>query len=175
MTRAFDDFAECWRDVSRLSSGFEAGRHLRDQYIRGLEARIYPEDCEKASDEKRGADEQHEGKRDFDDDQCAAQTLPVPRRSTGAILERGRQIDGGCLKRGDDAEDDCGQDGRCAGHHEHARIEGDSGDARKIVGHGRSQHADGPPCEADRRNGSRCRQRETLNQHLTNQTPSPGA
>ena len=142
-----------------------------------VEARIDPHQLREAADEEAGADEQHDRERDLGDDERAAQELAAGacRRRAAAVLQRAREIRPRRVERGDDAEEDAGQDGGGRRRAEDAQVDADVRDPRQSRGEPRDDPAHAEIREPDADRGARHREHEPFDEQAAHEPPAARA
>ena len=173
----------CANAARRSGGGFpgsDARRDLRRQHAFRVEARIDAHQRDEAADEERRADEQHDGQRDFGDDERAAQPLARRRRRS----RRARHPSARCVRSGLDS---CSagtmpkrspvRSDRPAAAASTRRSSAIVGDARHALGHRAPEDLDRPPREHDREHRPDDREHEALDHELADsrQRPAPSA
>ncbi len=78
------------------------------------------------------------------------------------------------MQRGHDAEQQAGDRGDGDGRDKHAQVERDVHRTRDAIGHGTAQRLHDPPRDDDAKRRPDCRQDQTLDEELADQTPSAG-
>ena len=176
MADPIDQIGELERPVPRRITRFDSGRDLRGQHIRRVESGIDLHHGNEAANEKCRANEKHDRQRHLDDHQRTPKPPPSGSCSAAsAILQRGRQVWPRQLKRRNDTEQQAGDNRRSRGRGEHTQVDGNQGNARKIVRERVFEKVNTPRCDDDCAQSAGNREHQTLQHELANQPPSAGS
>ena len=135
----------------------------RDDAI-GAETGRGAESAQDALHQERGADQETDGERGLGDHQDAAEALAL-----------GEAADGGGEERGNEAEEERGQERHTGGEGGDARVEADLGEARKVRRAVGAQQIDTPEGDPDGGRAGEGREQQVLGEELAEDPAAAGA
>ena len=151
-------------------------RDAKSEDVLRPEAGVDARELREAAQEERGADEQHDGHRDFGDQEAASHPPSARRRRrSSALLEHRANRAARRLPRGREAEEDACREGDAKREEQHRQVDRDVGRARNAARAQRLDRTNGQIREQEPDGAAGQGQDDAFGEHLQDEPAAAGA